>query len=122
MSPGRLTKILCALVTLVTVSLVSDDLKEFLGGNPISQAQAQARRGVRHHHRRPVHRPAYRHAPVTARGVARRTTRRVVRRNVYLATLPVGCRVVHVNGIGYHHCGSLYYQRSGSRYVQVNIY
>ena len=116
MRPGHLRKILCALLTFATVSLARDDLKEFLGGNVISHAhaQAQARRAVRH-------RPVYR-APVTARGVARRTTRRVIRRTALsVPVLPVGCAFVHINGIGYHHCGSLYYERVGGRYVKITV-
>jgi len=66
-----------------------------------------------------VGRPA---SPVSVAGVARRTTRRVVRRTtVYIATLPVGCTVVVVEGATLHLCGTTYYQPYNGQYVVVVI-
>jgi len=66
-----------------------------------------------------IGRPA---TPASAAGVARRTTRRVIRRTtVYVATLPVGCQTVVVEGMTLSQCGSTYYQASGSQYVVVVI-
>jgi len=61
--------------------------------------------------------------PVTPRsyaGVARRTTRRVVRRTtIYINTLPAGCVYGPYYGGHYYHCGSVYYEKSGTIYVKV---
>jgi hypothetical protein len=66
-----------------------------------------------------VGRPA---SPVSVAGVARRTTRRViVATTVYVATLPPSCTVVVIEGTSLHHCGSTYYQASGTQYVVVNV-
>ena len=61
-------------------------------------------------------------SPVSVAGVARRTTRRViVATTVYVATLPPSCTVVVIEGTSLHHCGSTYYQASGTQYVVVNV-
>jgi hypothetical protein len=66
-----------------------------------------------------VGRPA---TPVSAAGVARRTTRRtIVATTTYVAALPPACTVVVVEGASLHHCGSTYYQSSGTQYVVVNV-
>lgn len=60
--------------------------------------------------------------PVSVAGVARRTTRRTIRRStVYVATLPVGCHTVVIEGTALQQCGSTYYQTSGNQYVVVNV-
>ena len=41
---------------------------------------------------------------------------------VYITTLPRACSSVHINGASYWHCGSVYYQPSGGRYVRVTVY
>jgi hypothetical protein len=59
--------------------------------------------------------------PVSYAGVARRTTRRVVVRRtaVYVSTLPAGCVYGPYHGAHYYHCGSIYYEKSGTVYVKV---
>jgi hypothetical protein len=58
--------------------------------------------------------------PVSVAGTARRTTRRVVRRTAYtVAALPAGCVYGPYYGGNYYRCGSVYYEPSGSIYVQV---
>lgn len=60
--------------------------------------------------------------PYSVAGVARRTTRRVVRRTtIYAATLPGGCVSTSVYGAVVWRCGSVYYQPSGGRYVQIYV-
>ncbi len=54
--------------------------------------------------------------------VARRTTRRVIHRTtVYVATLPLGCTTVVIEGTALHQCGATYYMPYDSRYVVVVI-
>ncbi len=60
--------------------------------------------------------------PLSYAGVARRTTRRAVRRTaIVMSTLPGGCHYGNYYGGYYYNCGGVYYQRSGSTYVQVII-
>jgi hypothetical protein len=60
--------------------------------------------------------------PVSVAGVARRTTRRsIVATSVYVAALPPACTVVVIEGTSLHHCGTTYYQASGTQYVVVNV-
>ena len=60
--------------------------------------------------------------PLSYAGVARRTTRRVEYRTAAtIATLPAGCIYGPYYGAYYYRCGSLYYARSGSAYVQVIV-
>lgn len=60
--------------------------------------------------------------PVSVAGVARRTTRRRIRRTaVYVATLPVGCTTVVMEGMTLQQCGSTYYQPYNNQYEVVNI-
>ena len=61
--------------------------------------------------------------PVSYAGVARRTTRRTIARtSVYVAALPRGCATVVIEGATLHHCGTTYYQVSGSQYVVVTVH
>jgi hypothetical protein len=54
--------------------------------------------------------------------VARRTTRRMIyATSVYVATLPVGCTTVIIEGTSLYQCGATYYQSSGNQYVVVNV-
>jgi hypothetical protein len=58
--------------------------------------------------------------PVSVAGTARRTTRRVVRRTAYtVAVLPAGCVYGNYYGGMYYGCGGVYYEKSGTVYVQV---
>lgn len=60
--------------------------------------------------------------PVSVAGVARRTTRRVIRRSaVYVATLPVACSSVVIEGLSLYRCGATYYQPYGNQYVVVYV-
>ncbi|MBB3919470.1 hypothetical protein [Rhizobium fabae] len=59
--------------------------------------------------------------PLSYAGVARRTTRRVVRTATTIAVLPPGCLYGPYYGGYYYRCGSLYYAKSGSVYVQVIV-
>lgn len=60
--------------------------------------------------------------PGSVAGVARRTTRRVVRRStIIVATLPVGCATIVINGLQTWQCGATYYQASGPSYVVVYV-
>ncbi|WP_225907738.1 hypothetical protein [Leptolyngbya sp. BL0902] len=60
--------------------------------------------------------------PVSAAGVARRTTRRIVRRStIYVATLPVGCGTVYIDGVYLYSCGGTYYQPYNNQYVVVYV-
>jgi hypothetical protein len=60
--------------------------------------------------------------PGSVAGVARRTTRRTIRRtSVYVARLPAGCVKTSVNGTSIWHCGTRYYQHTGSKYVVVHV-
>src|SRR6188474_2542350 len=58
--------------------------------------------------------------PVSVARVGRRTTRRVVRRTAYtVAALPAGCVYGPYYGGNYYNCGGVYYEPSGTVYVQV---
>lgn len=60
--------------------------------------------------------------PVSVAGVARRTTRRqIYRTSVYVATLPMSCTTVIMEGVTLHQCGSTYYQPYNNQYVVVNV-
>ncbi len=60
--------------------------------------------------------------PVSAAGVARRSTRRIIRRStIYVATLPVGCGTVYIDGASLYSCGGTYYQPYGTQYVVVYV-
>jgi hypothetical protein len=60
--------------------------------------------------------------PLSGAGVARRTTRRAVRRTgVRLNTLPAGCVYGAYYGAHYYNCRGVYYQKSGTVYIQVVI-
>lgn len=60
--------------------------------------------------------------PGSVAGVARRTTRRQIRRTtVYVATLPMSCTTVIMEGATLHQCGSTYYQPYNNQYVVVNV-
>ena len=60
--------------------------------------------------------------PGSVAGVARRTTRRTIRRStIYAASLPPNCRVVVVEGVSLHQCGSTYYQPYQGQYVVVYV-
>ena len=60
--------------------------------------------------------------PGSVAGVARRTTRRTIRRtSVYVATLPVGCTTVVIEGTTLHQCGGAYYQPYNNQYVIVEV-
>jgi hypothetical protein len=57
-----------------------------------------------------------------ARPTAVRTTRRVIRRTtVYVATLPVGCTTVEIEGKELQQCGGTYYLDHGEKYVVVEV-
>jgi hypothetical protein len=90
------------------VGLVGLEIGGELGIHGVSViADAQARVG------RPL-------TPVSVAGTARRTTRRVVRRTAYtIAALPAGCHYGPYYGGTYYNCGGVYYEPSGSVYVQV---
>ena len=51
-------------------------------------------------------------------GVARR---RIIATSVVVATLPVGCTPVVIEGTTLQQCGGTYYQASGNQYVVVNV-
>jgi hypothetical protein len=60
--------------------------------------------------------------PISYAGVARRTSRRMIyATSIYVATLPIGCTSVVIEGTALYQCGGTYYQASGSQYVQVSI-
>ncbi len=60
--------------------------------------------------------------PVSVAGTARRTTRRVIRRStIYVATLPVGCSTIYIEGVMIYQCGATYYQPYNNQYVVVYI-
>lgn len=60
--------------------------------------------------------------PMSYAGVARRTTRRTIyATSVYVATLPVGCTTLIIEGTSLYQCGATYYQASGSQYVVVQV-
>lgn len=66
-----------------------------------------------------VGRPA---TPVSVAGTARRTTRRVIRRStVYVASLPVGCTTVVIEGTSLYSCGGTYYEPYNNQYVVVYV-
>lgn len=93
-----------AITLLTTGSLTDGILNE---GMLIKEAEARVGRPM---------------TPVSVAGVARRTTRRTIRRTaVYVATLPVGCTTVVIEGVTLHQCGATYYQPYGSQYVIVNV-
>lgn len=56
--------------------------------------------------------------PGSAAGVARRTIRRT---SIYVRSLPAGCVKISVNGVSVWHCGTRYYQYTGSQYVVIHI-
>jgi len=46
----------------------------------------------------------------------------VVRRSaIYVATLPVGCGTVYIDGVSLYSCGGTYYQPYGTQYVVVYV-
>jgi len=51
-------------------------------------------------------------------GVARR---RIIATSVYVATLPVPCTAVVIEGKTLQQCGGVYYQASGKQYVVVKV-
>jgi len=60
--------------------------------------------------------------PVSVAGVARRTTRRTIRRTTaYVASLPMGCSIVMIDGMQLHLCGTTYYQAHNNQYVVVTV-
>ena len=91
---------------LVLIGDFTDDLHDWnVGGWIVSEAEA--RRG----------RPA---TPMSYAGVARRSTRRVVRRTSYgVNSIPPSCVYGTYYGGRYYKCGSVYYEKSGSVYIQV---
>ena len=92
-------------ITLLTTGLLTDGILN--EGMLIKEAEARVGRPM---------------TPVSVAGVARRTTRRTIRRTaVYVATLPVGCTTVVIEGVTLHQCGATYYQPYGSQYVIVNV-
>ena len=98
----RAVAIVCS---LFAAGVLSDGLLD--SGMCIKEAQAI------------IGRPA---TPLSYAGVARRTTRRVIRRtSVYVATLPVGCRTVVIEGVTLHQCGGTYYQPYGTQFVVVHV-
>ena len=87
--------------------LAADTLVPAPFGSFVSEAQAVVGRPL---------------TPGSVAGVARRTTRRVIRRStMYVAALPTGCVSTSVNGTAVWHCGGVYYQPYGGRYVLVYI-
>jgi hypothetical protein len=40
---------------------------------------------------------------------------------VYVATLPPACTTIVIEGTELYQCGGVYYQASGTQYVQVNV-
>lgn len=105
---NRTFKLLCAGIAL-SLGFVSDgDIAGLTQGRAVSEAQARVGRPL---------------TPVSAAGVVRRTTRRtIVRTSYYVAALPVGCVVTHIEGVSVWHCGAHYYQTYGGRYVRVTIH
>ncbi len=60
--------------------------------------------------------------PLSYAGVARRTTRRVARRTaIRVSTLPASCIYGSYFDGYYYRCGGVYYEKSGTTYVQVVI-
>jgi hypothetical protein len=95
---------------LVTAFLVGDGL---LDGRlvPVGSIVSSAEARVGH----PL-------TPGSVAGVARRTTRRTIRRStVYIARLPAHCTRININGVILSHCGGVYYQPYGGRYVMVHV-
>lgn len=118
-NPMPIIKILCAGVALSAVMLTDGDLTVLSSGKGVSQAEARVvRRAAPRTSTVVVHRVT----PRVAAPAVRVTTRRVVRTSVYVTTLPKACASVHINGASYWHCGSVYYQPSGGRYVRVTVY
>ena len=91
---------------LILSSIVADTAVEGRFSSHLLVSSAQARIG------RPL-------TPLSVAGVARRTIRRST---IYHATLPVGCATVHINGVSLWHCGGVYYEASGGRYVVVYVH
>ncbi len=92
-------------IMLLTTGLITDGV--FNGGILVKKAEARVGRPL---------------TPGSVAGVARRTTRRRIRRtSVYIATLPVGCTTVLIEGMTLHQCGSTYYQSDNNQYVAVNV-
>jgi hypothetical protein len=101
----KMLRVLVGSCCLVTAGLVSDVVLDT--GFLIREAEAR------------VGRPA---TPLSVAGVARRTTRRTIRRtSVIVATLPMGCTTVVVEGIALRQCGSTWYQPYGSQWVVVTV-
>jgi hypothetical protein len=97
--------ILLGTVALLTVSAVADGL---FNSRLVTQ-RAEAVVGA----------PA---TPVSVAGSARRTTRRVIRRStIYVASLPVGCSTVIIEGVSLYSCGGTYYEPYGNQYVVVYV-
>ena len=116
-----MTKILCAAVTLAAATFSDGDFGGLFAGSGVSQAEARV---VRHTARHVGGATVVRRTAVHVGGVGavRVTTRRVVRTSVYVTTLPRACSSVHINGASYWHCGGVYYQPSGGRYVRVTVH
>ena len=55
------------------------------------------------------------------RPVARVARRTIILTSVYVATLPKGCVTENIDGTVVHRCGSTYYQKHGSQYVEVTV-
>jgi len=104
----RTFRTIAAVCVAAAMMLAAEDPRQWLEGSVVSDAHAV------------IGRPA---TPGSVAGVARRTTRRTIARTtVYVSTLPPSCSVVVVNGVSLSHCGGIYYQPYGGRYVVVNVY
>jgi hypothetical protein len=102
-------KTIILIIAIVCSLLAADLVSEDLFNTRLITREAEAIIG------RPM-------TPLSYAGVARRTTRRVIRRtSVYVATLPVGCRTVVIEGATLHQCGGTYYQPYGNQFVVVNV-
>jgi len=105
---NRTFKFLCAGIALSLGLVIDGDIAGLTQGRVVSEAQARVGRPL---------------TPVSVAGVARRTTRRTIARtSYYVAALPAGCVVTHVNGVSVWHCGAHYYEAYGGRYVRVTIH
>jgi hypothetical protein len=104
----NLTRKIAAISVAAMVGLTGLEIGAELGIPGVAAiSDAQARVG----------RPA---TPLSVAGVGRRTTRRVVRRTAYtVAALPAGCVYGVYYGGNYYRCGGVYYEKSGTVYVQV---
>ncbi len=83
----------------------------FIIGSLISEAEARVGRPM---------------SPGSVAGVARRTSRRHYRRSIrrstiYITTLPTTCIQETIESTVLWHCGTTYYQRSGTQYVVVYV-